>query len=363
MVSEDETWEVEPLVRALRAPGTPEELAGEATLLSAYREAHAAPQSVRRLVGRFGLGATSAVAAVVLSAGVAAAYTQALPDPVQRIAHGVLGPVGVPAPQKQEPAARVALPEPSPTSSASTTPTATPTATPTRSPGPGRPSPTRAPAAPPTVGTTGSPADLPSPTPEPGATPTTGTTSPPRPVPAAVAVRTSSSRVPAGGTARVIGSLTADDGSALRRRTVSFWVRPVGGSWSKVGTARTDRAGRVSFTTPALDRTTRVRLGTPSGVLSEVLTVVVVPQLVVSVVEQGGTSTVTVSTTGAREGETVTAFRSVGGKLVRVGSARVGPDGSAVVSVPTPGKQVRLVLRLRGTAQHAPAQTSATIGG
>jgi len=96
MSGEQDDWEDSPLVRALRAPGTPAELAGEERIVAAFRAT-----SRRRLgvVRRLGTGGTAAVAIIALSGGVAAAYTNRLPDPVQRIAHTTLAKVGVPAPQ------------------------------------------------------------------------------------------------------------------------------------------------------------------------------------------------------------------------------------------------------------------------
>ena len=95
-------WDDDELVRALRAPGTASELAGEERYVAAYRSTRTSRgpnvSPLRRGVRRLGAGGTTVVAVVALSSGVAAAaYTRHLPEPVQRVAHQVLGapaPVG-----------------------------------------------------------------------------------------------------------------------------------------------------------------------------------------------------------------------------------------------------------------------------
>ena len=83
------------LVEALRAPGSPEELAGEVTAVSMFAAEHAtaSPRRYRRRRAHHG-GRRLAVASVVVAAGMgasaAAAYTGSLPDPVQRFAHRVI---------------------------------------------------------------------------------------------------------------------------------------------------------------------------------------------------------------------------------------------------------------------------------
>src|SRR5215212_6521076 len=96
----DDNWDGDDLVRALRAPGRPSELAGEERYVAAFRAARTSRGNVsplRRGVRRLGTGGTAIVVAVGLSSGVAAAaYTNHLPDPVQRAVHEVLG---APAPE------------------------------------------------------------------------------------------------------------------------------------------------------------------------------------------------------------------------------------------------------------------------
>ena len=101
------------LISALTADGRPDELAGRDAALTAFRaagqRAATEPTLRQRRVVPFRrpltgwlpprLTAVAAVAAVVVAVIVAAAYTQALPGPVQDAAHTVFAPLGVPGGQ------------------------------------------------------------------------------------------------------------------------------------------------------------------------------------------------------------------------------------------------------------------------
>src|SRR4029079_18281004 len=103
-------WADDDLVRALRAPGTTAELSQQEQYVAAFRESRGTSARVRslprRAAGRLGAGGTAVVLTVAMTSGVAAAYTGHLPDPVQQIAHSV---IGAPAP---EPAATRTGPAP-----------------------------------------------------------------------------------------------------------------------------------------------------------------------------------------------------------------------------------------------------------
>lgn len=100
--------DLDQLIAALTAEGRPDELAGRDAARTAFRAANqraAAEGADRRRHGvpfRRPMAALSARllalgAAVAVTAGVAAAaYAQALPVPVQRLAHTVFAPLGVP---------------------------------------------------------------------------------------------------------------------------------------------------------------------------------------------------------------------------------------------------------------------------
>src|SRR5438309_11634852 len=90
-------WVDDPLVQALQAPGTADELLGVEDMVAEFRAA-VPRRSRRRLVHRVGTGATTVIVAIGLTGGVAAAaYTRTLPAPLQSAMHSLLGPVGVPA--------------------------------------------------------------------------------------------------------------------------------------------------------------------------------------------------------------------------------------------------------------------------
>jgi hypothetical protein len=352
---DESQWDSDPLVRALRAPGTPQELAGQSEFVAAYR-AQQPRGSVRRLVGRFGIGATTAVTTIALSAGVAAAYGRVLPDPVQRIAHSVLGPVGVPAPTtgKQK------LPVVAPTGSVTAPRTsATPGARATPS---GKPLPTSATTSAGSVRTT-QPSQTPAPTdlPTPTSSPTTTATPGVHRTPSSVSAAASDRKVLAGSTVTVTGLVAAQDGTALRGRLVRLMGR-AGGKWTELATGRTNRTGYVALETPTLEENTGLRLSVGHGVRSALVGVVVLPVLRAGVAEAAGTTTVTITTRGGREGDVVTAYRRKGDSWVAVGSAQLDADGTATLAVPTPRRSVRLVLRLPASKHHGKAQTSVRIG-
>ena len=195
-------WHDDALVRALRAPGTANELADQERYVAAFRATRTSRGNVsplRRGVRRLGAGGTTVVAVVALSSGVAAAaYTRHLPDPVQRVAHAVLG---APAPRTPPDAAPQADPSPSSPTTSPAAPTSAPTAgtdhapttEPTRRPAPPSAGPTSGPTAAPTSAPTAAPTTAP--TPAPTTPPTTAPVpTPTTPVPTTHAPRAATGR-------------------------------------------------------------------------------------------------------------------------------------------------------------------------
>ena len=95
--------DLDQLVTALTADGQAEELAGRDAALAAFRAASqhtAANRSVNwhrsRPFTRLPARLAAAGATLLVAAGAAAAYAQALPGPVQQLAHTVFAPLGVP---------------------------------------------------------------------------------------------------------------------------------------------------------------------------------------------------------------------------------------------------------------------------
>jgi hypothetical protein len=335
------------LVRALRAPATPAELAREADYRALYAANAPSGGTVRRFAGRIGLGATSAITTVVLTAGVAAAYTGALPDPVQQIAHGVLGHVGVPAPDRDEhpqaagrhrPPARQVIVPPGPSGR--------PTALGTRLPG--------------ARGTaTGSPSG--SRSGSPSASPTSVSTTTAAAVPAALTLRLASHRVNAGSTVTVTGLLTAADGHPVPDHLVRLLARTATRPWTVVASARSGADGSVALSITAITEDTAVRLRAGSRVASTIARVVVVPVLTTTVVPSATTTAVTLTCLGGQAGDQVEVLRRLSTGLVRVATLRLGADGTVTFTRATPRRPVVLVFRLVATDRHAAAHVEVVV--
>ena len=100
-ISPENSMDLDGLVRALRAPGTAEELSRTESTVAAMREAHAAtavaaavvvPMRGVRRPGVVAAGAALGALALVACAGTAAAaFSGALPADLQKVAHDVLG--------------------------------------------------------------------------------------------------------------------------------------------------------------------------------------------------------------------------------------------------------------------------------
>jgi hypothetical protein len=369
-----EMWDDDPLVRALRAPGSSAELAGEDDALAAFRSA-VPRRSRRRLARRMGTGAGTLAVAVALSGGVAAAYTHTLPDPVQRVAHSWFGDIGVGAP----PAARAApahrnRPQAGNGQGSPVAPIAPGTTAPTSQ----RSSPNQA-ASPgasarPATRSTPRPAGQPprsaqptasaAPTPVASPTPSPTASSPTRPrlVPAAVSGTVSAQRVPAQVSVTLSGRLTTRSGAAVPdHRVIAQW-RPAGQHqrWSPIGSARTDSGGNVTFTTPALSRSTRLRLKAPHRrVHSPVSTVTVVPTVEASISRNGKSYDVTITSSGLQPGDTVVVARRRQGHRTVVGRVSVDGSGTARLTIAVPKhKDVTFHVLTRRTVSHAAARTT-----
>lgn len=353
---EQDQWDDDALVRALRAPGTPAELADQARFVAAYR-AQRSSGSLGRLVGRFGIGATTVVTTIALSGGVAAAaYTSSLPDPVQRFAHDVLGPVGVPPVAPKPPVAKAPATSPSAPATPDTPSREEPTPQVSLAPGTPAASPTPTPSVVVVPGSPPSSDPAPSPSPSPGATPS------PRRTPGALSATASDSKVPFGSAITVSGVLSDTEGLPLGNRVVRLGGRVSGQPWTRFAVGRTDREGRIVLQTPALAENTNLRLTTRENLRSSVSRVVVVPVVHASSTAENGSTTILFTTQGAQPEDVVKAYRRQGDRLVEIGAVTLDENGSATFSVPTPKRSVRIVLRLPSTRQHGWAQTALSIG-
>jgi hypothetical protein len=356
--------------RALTAPGSLAELAGEREALAAFRAA--APRRARgRFAARIGAGGSVFIAAAALSGGVAAAsYTGALPDPAQRVLNDVAGWAGVPAPahhHHHHPVIAAGTPEPTPLStgrsgtalvpagpassppavpSRASRPTAAGTATPGPSVAGGRITPSAAPAASPALTPTAALTTAP-----------TAAVTPPAvaAVPAMLTIATTATRVPANGTVTVSGQLTTSSGAPVPDHQIVLIERvPPGGGSTKLGSGTTDSNGEVSFGIPAVTRNVRLVLRAGGGVHSQVVSVVEVPTVSVTVTPAASDDTVTVSTVGATVGDEVILLRGQHQRWTRVAVGQLDSSSAWMFSVPVPaGHSARYRVVLDRTTAHA----------
>ncbi|WGX98674.1 hypothetical protein [Nocardioides sp. L-11A] len=374
------------LVRALRAPGTPDELADEQRFVAAYRRARRSPAGGGRVIGRIGISGAALLAAVTLTGGVAAAaYTQRLPHSVQAIAHDAFGGVGVPPERAATPppAARSARPAPEPRPSASEQSGARRSPEATRSPrAADRDSPTAQSsvetptgeavdtAAPAPTGSGSASPDTPTDPTATGSTPgdpSTGTPSPPESVPTSVSVTTSVRRVATGGRASVTG-LVLDDGEPVVGERVDLFQRSAAGRWSQAGSAVTGADGAATFATGSLAENAffriRVEVDTdgddePDRVLqSRKRRIGVQPTLTLSATGP----VVSVHTLGAAPGDAFTVSRRASdGRLVRIGIHQLDDQGAASVDLSSSTGRVRVLVRVLRTSAHTAVKRWVTV--
>ncbi|MBL0748056.1 hypothetical protein [Nocardioides baculatus] len=351
-------WNDDPLVRALRGPGTSDELAGQDEFLAAFRAAQpTAPTPIsagrlRRAGRRLGGGGSAVVVVLALGAGAAAAaYTQSLPDPVQRAVHGVLGPVGVPAPEPtREEASRERGATPSATSGPGAPSTDSSPGLPVESPSDSPSSmPTRAPSETPSATPTETPTDSPTPTP----------TEAPAPVPSAVSLAGSSHRAGPDDQVPMVGNVSASDTSPVPGQEVALQQR-VAGAWTSVASATSDEAGSVSVAAPTLARTSSFRL-TVGDLTSTPWRVVLVPTLDVVSRPDSGSTAIAVSARGGRQGDRVELLRRRPGDDVLVARARLAADLTTTFRVASPNRRVAYVARLPRTRAHARARDAVVL--
>jgi hypothetical protein len=363
MTEQDDRYD-DDLIRALRAPGTDTELANQERYVAAFRAASTSRvrSLPRRTVGRLGAGGTAVVVTVALTSGVAAAYTGHLPDPVQRLAHTV---IGAPAPDldpghhspappappadagrdhrrgiagatsttgpTQAPSSDAGLPTPAPTSPAGAAGT-----TDTRGAQPTSPTggPSSGPAGQPSVSTTGSSGGSPA---------------------SAMSMSAPTHRVGVGQTLGLTGLVTDASGTALPGRAVVLQARgPL--RWRRVAESTTDSSGAATATTPAITRSTRFRWKAAPGVTSIPWIVRMVPTLTLSAQVGGTTTTLTATADGTVAGDRFRVFKRVGGRITPLGRHQLEGSGTADVVVRTPRRRTTYVVRLVATPRHTAAR-------
>jgi hypothetical protein len=271
------------------------------------------PRSARRLAAAVTLAAAAGLAA--------AAYTEALPAPLQHVAYGVLGFAGVPDAGHPRPA--TASPHPA---------------------GPGR-------------ARGGSPSPGAAQPPSAAATPQPGASAPGAPLPAgpqALSVTVASGRIVAGGSETFTGRLT-DHGRAVAGASLSLQERQAGEpSWHPVGSVTTGPDGRAVVTASGLTRNAGFRLAGPDGALSRPVLVIVTPPVSASVASGPGGQgdMLTASSPLASPGNAVVLQTWTGKRWrnVQVHGLNGAWQATFLVRALGPGREYRMVLL--ATAAH-----------
>ena len=344
------------LLDLLTAGPTPDELAGEAAALAMFRSSRRAaaalpgpfpPEpggpgprppgshaprphapgrraSVPRTTGWRARSARRLAAAVTLAAAAgfaAAAYTEALPAPLQHVAYGVFGFAGVP--DTAHPGLATVSPAPA-------------------GPGPAR-------------HTRHSPGAVQQPSAS--ASPQPGASSPGAPLPAgpqALSVTVASGRIVAGGSETFTGLLT-DHGRPVAGASLSLQERQAGErTWRPVGSATTGADGRAGVTASDLTRNAGFRLAAPHGVPSLPVLVIVVPPVSASVASgpAGQGDVLTASSPLASPGNAVVLqlWTGMRWRNVQIRDLNGARQVTFLVRVPGTGREYRMVLL--ATAAH-----------
>ncbi|HUA40521.1 MAG TPA: hypothetical protein VMA32_03070 [Streptosporangiaceae bacterium] len=304
---------VNELFRTLTSGSTPAELAGEQSAAAMFRANVSPPassptvplrtqgpaalpaRSARRLFGRSGGWGIRLAAAMVLVLAVAlasAAYTAVLPQPMQLLAHRVLGPIGVPGPHNSGGSSHGRR------RGASGTP-----GRPGSSPGhpkPGQSAPGQTPT-PPHKSAHPSPSRSLSPSPSPTPSPSVATG------PALLTASASSTGIPAGSQVVIAGQFTRS-GTGVQGITVQLIERFTGHLVGHLaGTGVTNADGNVAVTVSAVPANAVFRLRVPGVAHSAKVLVIVRPPITVVLTPgaSGLRDVLMVSTMYARRGNVV----------------------------------------------------------
>jgi hypothetical protein len=258
-------------------------------------------------------------AAVTLAAAAGfaiAAYSEALPAPLQHVAYGALGFAGVPDSHH------------SGSATASTNPA-----------GSGRaPGKSHAPA--------GTQPSAPA-SPQPGAS-ASASGPPPAAAPEVLSVSAASSRIVAGGSEMFTGRLT-DQGRAVAGVRLSLQERSAGQpSWRPVGSATTGADGKAVVTVADLTRNAGFRLSGPGRELSQPVLVIVVPPVSASAASgpAGKSDVLTASSPLASPGNAVVLqiWTGLRWRNVQVKSLNAARQVTFLVRAPARSRKYRMVL-------------------
>ena len=290
------------LIMALTTDGHPAELAGRDAALAAFR---AASQSPRRAPWRSPLGLLPARVAAIVAAGAAvlagvtaAAYAQALPAPVQHLAHTVFAVVGVPNSQ----------PEPAGHGQAHRTAPAT--------------------------GQGGAPGSAPQGAGCPCPASTSATPSPTAGGQFALTVSAARVHVPAYAVDVFTGRVT-QHGHAAAGVRVRLLERPAGAAtWRLAASGKTGPQGRFRLLTPQLTTTSAFRVSGPGSSHSTRVWVTVGPRVRLKLVPGNVNDHLIVIAHAARPGDTAVLEELVSGSWIKVAHRPLGAAYQASFSFP-----------------------------
>lgn len=328
------------LFSTLTAAGTPAELAGEQDALAMFRanvRPPATPAPIRRRAhalrfpARWSVRLAAVAAAVAVSGAAAAAYAAVLPQPVQHLAHNVLGFAGVPDVHRPSPAHTTRHHHRS-GHRGSAPVVALPTATAT-TPAGSAASPTGSASASPTASTAADRLRL--------------------------AVTAVSVRITAGSPVTIDGRLSRG-GAGVTGVTVWLIERPAGQRrWHAVGSGQTTTDGNVAVSVPALAENAVFRLMIPHKAVSRSVLVVVSPPIsaVLNPGSAGAPDTLVLTAEYARTGDfVVLEVQALAGTWRKLNYLRLSTTGQATFRLPSTWHQDREVrVVLLATARHGAA--------
>ena len=331
------------LFSQLTSEPSPDELSGEYAALTMFRTVRGAPaapsavmpsptrhrrasrarvSSARLSGGRIGARLVAAASVVALGGGfAAAAYAEALPAPLQHVAHQILGFAGVPN---------------SPTSKKQTVPVASHSSrggsnsaqpTSSRSPGSSSPSPHQS--------SSGSPSPA-----------------------GSVTITAAQSQITAGGSVKITATFTRR-GRAITGVPLSLAELAAGKktTWRVVGQATTGPGGQAGFTARNVITNASFRVTGPGGSASGDLSIVVIPTVTLSQVpgSHGQPETLVVSAPLAQHGDVVQLEYQAGGQWRQLRTHRLRRGGQIEFSVLARKISVTYRVVLPVTAEHGAA--------
>lgn len=268
------------------------------------------------------VGLMAAAVTLAAAAGFAvAAYTQALPTPLQQAAYHVLGFAGVPAAHHTAP----------------------------------NPASSGAPGTAPGTGSSTGPGHSTTASPQPGGSGTVSLTGHAR-----LSITAASSRIVAGRSDTFTGRLTDKSGAVAGAR-VSLVERKAGRTaWQPAGTATTGGNGTALITVPDITVNAAFRLEGPDGTRSTPALVIVAPPVSVTVGGSGAMAgKITVSSPLAAPGNTVVLQIQSGRRWMTLQIARLNTDRKAQFIVRSRFMQRRYRVVLLPTASHGVSVSNA----